>query len=87
VVTMVKKILENGSECPKCKQTTQFLKEKGFFDKIDKIVFADTRDVQGEGMKLVKQWRMKKAPFFIVENEGRTAIYTSVMELIKKELQ
>jgi hypothetical protein len=38
-------------------------------------------------MKLVRLWGIKKAPFFIVEEQGRSVVYSSVMELIKKELQ
>jgi hypothetical protein len=87
VVTLVKKIMEDGSECRKCQAVTRLLEEKGLIDRINKIVFADPKDPEGEGMKMVRFWNMRRAPFFIVEEPGRTAIYSSVMELIRKELQ
>ncbi|KPJ82165.1 MAG: hypothetical protein AMS17_19110 [Spirochaetes bacterium DG_61] len=87
MIIMVKKILSDGSECRKCKEVNDFLKEKQLLDRIDKIVYADPRNPNEEGMKLAKYWSMKRAPFFIIEEEGRTVIYSSVMELIRKELQ
>lgn len=84
---MVKKIMKDGSECRKCHEVTRFLEEKGLLDRINRIVFADPKDPEGEGMKLVRLWNMMRAPFFIVEESGRTTVYSSVMELIRKELQ
>jgi hypothetical protein len=85
MITMIKKILSDGSECKKCKEVTNFLKEKNLLDRIDKIVYADPRDPQGEGMKLAKFWSVKRAPFFIVEEKGKTIVYSSVIEMIRKE--
>jgi hypothetical protein len=85
-ITMVKKIFSDGNECNKCREVTDFLTQKKLIDKIDRIVCADVRDPESEGMKLVRQWNMKRAPFFIVEDSGRTAVYTSVMDLVRKEL-
>ncbi len=87
MITLVKKILTDGSECSKCKEVTNFLKDRGYLNKIDKIIFADPNEPNGEGMKLVKLLNMKRAPFFVVEEQGRTAVYSSVMELIKKEFK
>jgi len=84
---MVKKILSDGSECRKCKQVTDLLKKKKLLNMIDKIIYADLRKPDCEGMKLVRLWSIKRAPFFIVEEKGRNVIYSSVMELIRKELQ
>lgn len=83
---MVKKVLLDGSECSKCREVTAFLQSKKMLYKIDRILYADPGDPDGEGMKLVRLWNMKKAPFFVVEEKRRTVVYSSVMELLKKEL-
>ncbi len=87
MITMVKKILSDGSECTKCREVTDLLEKKKLLNRIDKIVYADPRKPDCEGMKLVRLWGIKRAPFFLVEEKGRSVIYSSVMELIQKELQ
>lgn len=83
---MVKKILEDGTECKKCQQITEFLKEKGLLERIDRIIYANPKEPEGEGIKLAKTMNVRSAPFFVVEREGKVILYTSVMELIRKEL-
>lgn len=85
-ITFVKKILDDGSDCPKCRQVTELLEKEGLMKYIDRTVTADPKDPSGEGMKLVKLWGMKRAPFFIVEHNGAQKVYQSALEFIKKEL-
>ena len=86
MITYVKKILEDGSECPKCMQATELLEKRGLLDRIDRTVLADVRDAESEGAKLAATWGVKRAPFFIVEELGRSVTYVSVLDFIKKEL-
>ena len=85
-ITCVKKVLDDGSECPKCRQISKLLDKEGLLGFIDRTVIADSKDPSGEGMKLVKLWGMKRAPFFIVEQGNEHKVYQSALEFIRKEL-
>jgi hypothetical protein len=81
-VTMVKKRLLDGRECPKCEQATKELERRGVLEQIDEIVWADEADPNSAGSKLAGRHGLDKAPFFIVRDERGEQIYTSVMRLI-----
>lgn len=70
-ITMVKKRLLNGDECPKCREATEFLKQKGVYDRIDAFVWYDEANPLSEGHALAAQHQMERAPFFIVERPGK----------------
>ena len=70
-VTMVKKRLEDGSECRKCSEATAFLQSKGVWDGVDDIVWFDAADPNSPGAALATRHNMDRAPFFIVERPGR----------------
>jgi len=72
-VTMVKKRLADGSECRKCQEATEFLKTKGVWDNIDEIVWYLDDDPTSDGARLAQEHTMERAPFFIVERNGRPA--------------
>lgn len=80
-ITMVKKIKEDGEECKKCRQVTERLQAGNELSLIDNIVYADVRDPDSEGLRLGKEHNIDIAPFFIVEDEGRVAIFKTYMEL------
>ncbi len=89
-ILMVKKILLNGSPCGKCVQAEEILRKRGFWERIDSVVYAEEGNPDSDGMKLAKEFDIKLAPFFIVgdddEKNGRR-VYTRVFEFIKKELE
>ena len=70
-VTMVKKRLLSGAECPKCVDATEFLKQKGVFDRLDAIVWYDESDPESPGHALAQRFGVERAPFFVVERPGR----------------
>jgi len=84
-ITMVKKIYPDGSPCRKCEEAVSLLKDRGYWSEITKEVLADPNDPQGEGMKLVEEYEVKVAPFFIVEQDGNVKVYKSVLKLIKEK--
>jgi len=86
-ITMVKKVMENGEECAKCREVTERLKAGKELDLIDSIVFADMRDPGAGGNRLAKEHNIDIAPFFIVEEGGDVKIYKTYMELKKKVLK
>ncbi len=81
---MVKKRLLNGEECPKCKEVSKLLEERGHAGDITRTVWADMSDPQSEGFALAKKYRVKRAPFFIVRREGEEKIYTSVLQMLNE---
>lgn len=87
-ITMVKKIMPDGSQCPKCQEVTQMLEDRGHLGKIGKIVEASPKDPKGEGMQLVKKFKMKRAPFFVVEkDDGSEAVYDVALKMVKEVLE
>lgn len=86
-ITMVKKILADGSACRKCAEVESRLIEADLLDKIDSIVIADERDQDSEGMQLASKHRVELAPFFIVRDEhGNEQIYTVYFRFVKEVL-
>lgn len=83
-ITMVKKILPDGSACRKCQQVENRLIEAGLLDKIDNIVIADERDDNSAGMLLAARHQVNQAPFFIVRDDlGNETIHTVYFRFIK----
>lgn len=86
-ITMVKKIRADGSPCRKCAEVEKRLEEAGLSGKIDNIIIADERDPASEGMQMAAQFEVDRAPFFIVEDEGKEPrIYTVYMKFLKEVL-
>lgn len=86
-ITLVKKILADGSPCKKCGDVLNKLEQSGQMVRIDQVLVADERDETSEGMVLAKQYSVDRAPFFIVENEGQEPlIYTVYMKFVKEVL-
>ncbi|WP_075185219.1 hypothetical protein [Teredinibacter haidensis] len=86
-ITLVKKILADGSPCKKCGDVLQKLESSGQMAFIDATAVADERDPSSEGIALAKKYDVNRAPFFIVENEGKAAvIYTVYMKFVKEVL-
>jgi uncharacterized membrane protein (UPF0127 family) len=83
-ITMVKKILADGSPCKKCGEVMEKLESSNQMQYIDKIVIADESDKQSEGMMLADKFEVNRAPFFIVEKDsGETEVYTIYFKLVK----
>ena len=86
-ITMVKKIMKDGSPCRKCADVLTQLEENKLLDKIDQIIVADERDPDSEGMILAREHKVDLAPFFVVEEEGQAAkIYTIYFKFVKEVL-
>ena len=86
-ITLVKKILADGSPCAKCRDVQQKLEENDQLRFIDQTLIADVRDAQSLGMQVAKQFGVERAPFFLVEQEGQEPeIYTVYFKLVKEVL-
>lgn len=83
-ITLVKKILADGSPCAKCADVLEKLETSGQINAIDRIVVADERDPASEGMQLAAQHTVNRAPFFIVEKDGDAPlIYTVYLKFVR----
>ena len=83
-VTMVKKKLADGSDCRKCAEVTAYLERRGFWNRIDEVVWAHENDPQSPGMQLGARLGVERAPFFVVRDERGETVYTSALQLIQE---
>jgi hypothetical protein len=87
-ITLVKKIKASGEPCRKCAEVLERLMNDGLMGRIDRVVVADERDVQSEGMVLAAQHKVDVAPFFIVDRgDGAPQVYISFFRFLKEVLQ
>ena len=87
-VTFVKKILADGSPCKKCADVITKLETSDQMQYIDKVIIADERDKNSEGMQLAAKYDVKRAPFFIVEQHGQEPkIYTIYFKFVKEIIE
>ena len=83
-VTFVKKILANGSPCPKCDDVERRLRENGLLSKIDHVAVADEREPESEGMRLARRHGVDAAPFFLVEEDGAIIVHTIYFRFVRE---
>ncbi len=86
-ITLVKKIMADGSPCKKCGDVLKKLEESGQMARIDQVIVADERDPKSEGMQLAAKLDVNRAPFFVVEHEGaEPEVYTVYLKFVKEVL-
>ncbi len=85
-ITFVKKILADGSPCPKCADVEKKLQQSGQINHIDKIVIADERDPDSAGMQLARELQVTRAPFFVVEKDDRVDVFTVYFKFVNQVL-
>ncbi|WP_163833727.1 hypothetical protein [Spartinivicinus ruber] len=87
-ITLVKKVMADGSPCKKCADVLQRLEKSGYIQHIDHIVEAHENDSTSEGMQLAQTLQVDKAPFFIVEQaDGQQVVYTVYFKLVQEVLK
>ena len=83
-ITLVKKVLPDGSLCAKCHDVEQKLKENDQEKYLDQILIADERDQDSAGMELARSLQVERAPFFVVEEAGKEPqVYTVYFKFVK----
>lgn len=85
-ITMVKKIRPDGSLCRKSAEVSEKLEQLNLSDRIDQVVFADEREFSSPGLELARLHGVEAAPFFIVEREEGTQVYTKYSRFLKEVL-
>ncbi|AFU97858.1 hypothetical protein [Simiduia agarivorans] len=87
-ITLVKKILADGSPCKKCADVLEKLEQSGHMARIDEVLIADERDPQSPGMALATELDVNRAPFFVVETPGEdTQVYTVYLKFLRDVLE
>lgn len=87
-ITLIKKIKADGSACRKCADVEKRLRDAVLFDRIDRVVIADERQPESEGMQLARNHNVEVAPFFIVEDDdGAVRIFTVYFRFLKEVLR
>ncbi len=87
-ITLVKKILKSGEPCRKCADVLDKLEESGYLGRIDEILIADESDPESPGMQLARQYNVDRAPFFVVEEDGKEpVIYTVYFKFVMEVLE
>ena len=82
-ITFVKKILEDGSLCKKCREVSERLEADGVDKLINEIAVADTRDSSSLGMQLANEHKVERAPFFIVDHNDEALVFDVYFKLRK----
>ena len=87
-ITLVKKVLADGTPCAKCDDVLARLERDGVWHRIDRVVTADERAPDSEGLRIAERYGVERAPFFVVEREGEEAqVYTVYMRVLRDVLQ
>lgn len=86
-ITLVKKVLEDGSSCAKCADVERRLQASGQRHRIDEVLIADERDAGSPGRLLAAELGIDRAPFFVVDDErhGRR-VYTVYLRFAREIL-
>ncbi|BAU65988.1 hypothetical protein STA3757_33880 [Stanieria sp. NIES-3757] len=86
-ITLVAKIGLDGKICPKSAFILKKLQNSGLLAQIDRIIFADERDIHSEGFALATQYQVENIPFFlIIYQDGTTKTYTTYSQLVNEFL-
>lgn len=83
-IRFVKKILADGQPCQKCADVEERLNSSGQMAHIDEVIIADERDSGSQGMQLAREFDVDRAPFFLVEEDGKTSVYTVYFKFVKE---
>ena len=85
-IIMVKKIRSDGNLCRKSAEVSAKLEQLNLSDRIDRVLFADERESICPGLELARKHGVEAAPFFVVEQEDSTRVYTQYSRFFKEVL-
>ncbi len=87
-ITMVVKVLPDGSQCSKCVQVGEMLERSGHISAITEVIEAREDDPLCQGMQLSMLMGVTTTPFFIVDRGGRDLeVFTIYLKLVKEVLE
>ncbi|HEX2678495.1 MAG TPA: phosphoadenylyl-sulfate reductase [Polyangiales bacterium] len=81
---MVKKQLASGDACDKCVMAESLLRDRGVWERIDRVVWAVEGQPDSEGMRLGQRFGVANAPFFVVRDvAGQERAVESTLHLLR----
>jgi len=83
-ITMVKKLLADGTPCRKCARAEELLRARGAWARIDEVLIFHESQPEGEGARLAQRHEMTSAPFFVVREDADERVYSSTLELLAR---
>ena len=83
-ITLVKKVLADGSPCRKCREVEARMAKNGHDAWIDRVLVADEREPDSPGWAIARAHGVDRAPFFVVEENGATRIYTVYLKFVRE---
>ena len=90
-ITMVKKLMPDGSPCRKCSEIQERLERDGLHDRIDSVLYMNPNAPGVDrGTQMAMQYGVKTAPFFIVrthlggQDAVREDVYTAYLRMKKQ---
>jgi phosphoadenosine phosphosulfate reductase len=83
-LVMVKKRLASGEPCGKCVDAERMLKERGLWQRVDEVVWADELDPESPGMQLARKHQVQLAPFYVLHDGTGERVLTSTLKLIQE---
>src|SRR5438046_10323750 len=83
-VSMVKKKMADGSDCRKCADVTAYLQARGFWNRVDEVVWAYENDPESPGMVLGQRLGVERAPFSVIRDERGETVSTTPLQLIQE---
>lgn len=87
-ITLVTKVLADGTACAKCKDVMRLLERGNHLSRIDRTLVADERDPAGSGWIAAQLYGVDSAPFFVVRtDDGRERVYTVFHEFLHEVLE
>lgn len=86
-ITFVKKIQANGTPCRKCQEVETWLKQGGWWTRVDAVAAIDERDPAGEGTRLALEHGVRAAPFFVVRTTDEVRVYTVFLQFVDEILK
>lgn len=75
-ITLVQKITADDRLCRRSAQVMARLERSSLMPRIQRIVRAEEKKPQGEGWQLAARYGVAQAPFFIVEQNDETRVFT-----------
>jgi hypothetical protein len=85
-IVMIQKIKLNGERCNRSERIFQDLKKRNLLNQIHQIAIADERDPSSIGYALAAQYKVDKAPFFVVTSNSSTLVYSAYQLFLKEVL-
>jgi len=86
IITFVKKVDSTGKSCTKCAQVIDMMEKNDLMKHITKIENIVENDTNSVGSLLASKYKIKNAPFFIVNYGKETRVYPYYTQFLKNEI-